>query len=67
MATNGNKHDDDDQCVSTLEKKIEKYTREMHPTNTLSRDCKLDLEEDSYVEKFKPFMMDLVNEWLVLV
>ena len=29
----------------------------------VSRDCKLDLEEDSYVEKFKPFMMDLVNEW----
>lgn len=29
----------------------------------VSRDCKLDLEEDSYVEKFKPFMMDIVHEW----
>ena len=29
----------------------------------VSREAKLDMEEDSYVEKFKPFMMDLVNEW----
>ena len=29
----------------------------------VSREAKLDLEEDSYVEKFKPFMMDIVHEW----
>ena len=23
----------------------------------------MDLDEDSYVERFKPFMMDIVNEW----
>jgi len=29
----------------------------------VSREAKLELEEDSYVEKFKPFMMDIVHEW----
>ena len=29
----------------------------------VSREAKLDMEEDSYVEKFKPFMMDIVHEW----
>jgi len=29
----------------------------------VSREAKIELEEDSYVEKFKPFMMDIVHEW----
>merc|ERR1711997_825234 len=29
----------------------------------VSREAKMDLDEDSYVERFKPFMMDIVNEW----
>jgi len=29
----------------------------------VSREAKLEIEEDSYVEKFKPFMMDIVHEW----
>jgi len=29
----------------------------------VSREAKLEMEEDSYVEKFKPFMMDIVHEW----
>ena len=28
-----------------------------------SREASLDLDEDAYVEKFKPFMMDIVHEW----
>ena len=27
----------------------------------VSREAKLEMEEDSYVEKFKPFMMDIVH------
>ena len=29
----------------------------------VSRECKLEMEEDAYVERFKPFMMDIVHEW----
>merc|ERR1711892_1548 len=29
----------------------------------VSREAKIELEEDSYVERFKPFMMDIVHEW----
>lgn len=29
----------------------------------MSKDAKLDIDEDNYVEKFKPFMMDVVFEW----
>ena len=29
----------------------------------VSRDCKLDVDEEAYVESFKPFMMDVVHEW----
>lgn len=29
----------------------------------VSKDAKLDIDEDAYVEKFKPFMMDIVFEW----
>ncbi len=29
----------------------------------VSKDCKLEVNEDSYVETFKPFMMDVVHEW----
>ncbi len=26
-------------------------------------EAKIELDEDEYVERFKPFMMDLVHEW----
>ena len=29
----------------------------------VSRDCKLEVDEEAYVETFKPFMMDIVHEW----
>ena len=29
----------------------------------VSRECKLEMEEDDYVERFKPFMMDIVHQW----
>ena len=29
----------------------------------VSKEAKLELEEDEYVERFKPFMMDIVYEW----
>lgn len=29
----------------------------------ISNECKLDLDEESYVEKFKPFLMDVVLSW----
>ena len=29
----------------------------------MSKDAKVELEEDAYVERFKPFMMDVVHEW----
>jgi ATP-dependent RNA helicase DOB1 len=29
----------------------------------VSIDCKLDIEEDAYVEQFKPYLMDVVHEW----
>jgi ATP-dependent RNA helicase DOB1 len=29
----------------------------------VSKEAKVELEEDEYVEKFKPFMMDIVYEW----
>jgi len=29
----------------------------------VSREAKLELDEDDYVERFKPFMMDIVHEW----
>merc|ERR1712071_670556 len=29
----------------------------------VSREAKIEMEEDAYVEKFKPFMMDIVHEW----
>jgi len=29
----------------------------------VSKEAKLELEEDEYVERFKPFMMDIVHEW----
>jgi len=29
----------------------------------VSKEAKIDLEEDEYVERFKPFMMDIVHEW----
>ncbi|XP_077296367.1 exosome RNA helicase Mtr4 [Arctopsyche grandis] len=29
----------------------------------VSADCQLEMEEDEYVEKFKPFMMDIVLAW----
>merc|ERR1740128_1211055 len=29
----------------------------------VSKEAKLELEEDEYVERFKPFMMDIVFEW----
>ena len=29
----------------------------------VSKDAKLEIDEEQYVETFKPFMMDIVNEW----
>ena len=29
----------------------------------MSKEAKIELEEDEYVERFKPFMMDIVYEW----
>lgn len=29
----------------------------------MSVDAKLEIEEDDYVEQFKPFMMDIVSAW----
>ena len=29
----------------------------------VSKEAKIDLEEDEYIERFKPFMMDIVHEW----
>jgi len=29
----------------------------------VSREAKIEMDEDTYVEKFKPFMMDVVHEW----
>ena len=29
----------------------------------MSKEAKIELEEDEYVERFKPFMMDIVHEW----
>ncbi len=29
----------------------------------VSKDAKLEIDEDAYVETFKPFMMDVVHEW----
>jgi len=29
----------------------------------VSKEAKIELEEDEYVERFKPFMMDIVHEW----
>ena len=29
----------------------------------VSKEAKIELEEDEYVERFKPFMMDVVHEW----
>ena len=29
----------------------------------VSIECKLDMEEDAYVEQFKPYLMDVVFEW----
>lgn len=29
----------------------------------VSKECRLDVKEDAYVEGFKPFMMDVVHEW----
>ena len=29
----------------------------------VSIECKLDMEEDAYVEQFKPYLMDVVYEW----
>jgi ATP-dependent RNA helicase DOB1 len=31
---------------------------------TVSKECKLDIEIDEYVEGFKPFLMDIMNEWV---
>ena len=33
------------------------------PFFRVSKEAKLELEEDEYVERFKPFMMDIVYEW----
>ena len=30
----------------------------------VSKEAKIELEEDEYVERFKPFMMDIVHEWM---
>jgi ATP-dependent RNA helicase DOB1 len=29
----------------------------------VSKECKLEIEEDTYVESFRPHMMDIVYEW----
>jgi len=29
----------------------------------VAKECKLEIEEDQYVEQFKPFLMDVVYEW----
>jgi ATP-dependent RNA helicase DOB1 len=31
---------------------------------SVSKECKLDVEIDEYVDLFKPFLMDLMNEWV---
>ena len=30
----------------------------------MSKECKLDIEIDEYVDNFKPFLMDIMNEWV---
>jgi ATP-dependent RNA helicase DOB1 len=30
----------------------------------VSKECKLEVEVDEYVDKFKPFLMDIMNEWV---
>ena len=31
---------------------------------TVSKECKLEVEIDEYVESLKPFLMDVMNEWV---
>jgi ATP-dependent RNA helicase DOB1 len=31
---------------------------------TVSKECKLDIEIDDYVDSLKPFLMDVMNEWV---
>lgn len=31
---------------------------------TVSKECKLDVEIDEYVDKLKPFLMDVMTEWV---
>ena len=31
---------------------------------TVSRECKIDIEIDEYVDTLKPFLMDVMNEWV---
>ena len=30
---------------------------------TVSKECKIEIDEELYVQKFKPYMMDIVYEW----
>ena len=30
----------------------------------MSKECKLDVEIDEYVDSLKPFLMDVMNEWV---
>lgn len=29
----------------------------------VSKECKMDVDEDKYIDQFKPFLMDVVHEW----
>ena len=29
----------------------------------VSKECKMEVDEDAYVDQFKPFLMDVVYEW----
>ena len=29
----------------------------------MSKECKIEIDEELYVQKFKPYMMDIVYEW----
>ena len=31
---------------------------------TVSKECKLEVEIEEYVDKLKPFLMDVMNEWV---
>merc|ERR1711976_392703 len=39
------------------------YTHFFHPLASVSKECKIEIDEELYVHKFKPYMMDIVYEW----